>query len=218
MTSTEAVLFATLGPLALGLRVPPAIEGPLHDELEPFISLRGGSPPAEPRLELELRLAPGPSAWRAATEGRRVPVDTSLYRHLASEGLRFPIPGGYVVRIELTRSHVFFDGAGQRVVLYQPDAGLLVRDAVRTIKSLLTPLIETLGGVQIDSAGVTLEDGRGVLVLGDMWQGKTTLLLELLAEFRGRQLTCDRWCCCRRPAAASAFTGGPRPSASRTAP
>jgi hypothetical protein len=48
-----------------------------------------------------------------------------------------------------------------------------------------------VGGVQLHSAAVTLEDGRGVLLLGDMWQGKTTLLLELLAGFRVNQLSCD---------------------------
>jgi thymidine kinase len=34
-------------------------------------------------------------------------------------------------------------------------------------------------------------DGQAILILGDMWQGKTTLLLEMLDQFDVKQLSCD---------------------------
>jgi hypothetical protein len=191
MISDHARRVATIGPLSVALRLPFAIEELVRGHLEPFIALRDEPAPTTPVLELELRLDAGPAPWRDVYKGEQVAVDTSLYRHLASDGLRFPVDGGYVVRIELTQSHVFFDAETRRAVVHQPDLDLLVLDGVRTLKSLLTTSVETLGGVQLHSAAVTLDDGRGVLLLGDMWQGKTTLLLELLAGFRVNQLSCD---------------------------
>lgn len=190
MSSTHVHRVAAIGTVAVALRLPTDIEEHLRDQLEPFISLREAGR-MTPVLELELRPDVVPAIWRDMREGEQVVVDTSLYRHLASDGLRFPVHGGYVVRIELTQSHVFFDAATRRVKVYQPDPHKLVLDGARTLKSLLTVSAETLGGVQLHSSAVTLEDGRGVLLLGDMWQGKTTLLLELLAGFRVKQLSCD---------------------------
>jgi hypothetical protein len=179
------------GSLRLSLRVHERVIGPLRAELEPFFVLHPGSPGDAALLEVNLLERPAPPAWLVAPDGEHVSVDTSLYKHLASDGVKLMVAGGYVIRIESTRTWVFFDASTQRVDVYQPDRDLLVRDGVRTIKSLVTPAVERAGGVQLHAAAVALEDGRAVILLGDMWQGKTTLLLELLAGFRVRQLTCD---------------------------
>jgi hypothetical protein len=191
LAGQEENLLVRLGPLAFGTYLPSVVAHRLRSELEPFIEFRAAPSAATPLLELALRLEPGDAAWPSVRDGTRVPVDTSLYAHLASDGLRFPVAGGYVVRIERTGTHVFFNDCGRRVVVHQPDPDLLVLDGARTVKSLFTSLVESSGGVQLHSAAVTLDDGRAVLLLGDMWQGKTTLLLELLSGFRVRQLSCD---------------------------
>jgi hypothetical protein len=191
MTSDNALRIVAIGTVTVALRLPSLIEDRVRSQLEPFIALRDEPVSTRPGLELDLRLDAGAAPWRDVHEGDRVAVDTSLYRHLASNGLRFPVDGGYVVRIELTQSHVFFDAATRCAVVHQPDPDRLVLDGVRTLKSLLTTSVEIRGGVQLHSAAVTLEDGRAILLLGDMWQGKTTLLLELMAGFRVEQLSCD---------------------------
>jgi hypothetical protein len=61
---------------------------------------------------------------------------------------------------------------------------------VRLIKGLFTPALESAGAVQLHSSAVTI-DGGATLIIADMWQGKTTLLLEFLANFRAAQLSCD---------------------------
>ncbi|HXA16694.1 MAG TPA: hypothetical protein VN380_06875 [Thermoanaerobaculia bacterium] len=190
MTSGES-RFLSIGPLTIGLHLPPAIENDVRRELEPFIEISRDRPDGALLVELDLRLEAVTREWRDATDGESMRVDTSLYKHLASDGLRFPVPGGYVVRIELTQTHAFFESERKRVSVYQPDASLLVLDGVRTIKSLFTPAVERHGGVQLHAAAVTVDDGRAVLLLGDMWQGKTTLLLELLSQFHVQQLSCD---------------------------
>ena len=182
---------ASIGCLALTLDLPAAVLEPLRDELEPFIAVRDNAPQAEPLLALALRAEPAAATWREVADGERVVVDTSTYVHLASQGLRFPVEGGYVLRIDLTATYVFFDGSARRAVLYQPELDLLARDAARLIKSILIVLIEAHGGIQLHASGVTLDDGRAVLLLGDTRQGKTTLLLELLSGFRVQQLSCD---------------------------
>lgn len=182
---------ASVGSLALAVDLPSAALELLRSELEPFIVVRENAPGPAPLLTLTLRAAPAPRAWREVTEGERIAVDTSSYAHLASHGLRYPTTGGYVVRIDLTDTYVFFDAGVRRAVLYQPALDLLTRDAVRLIKSLLISFTEAHGGIQLHAAGVTLDDGSAVLLVGDTRQGKTTLLLELLSSFRVQQLSCD---------------------------
>jgi len=180
----------TIGPVCLDMLLPDAVEAQVRAELEPFLVM-ADEPGRAATLRVELVADRVPASWSDVAQGESVAVDTSRYRHLASAGLRFPVDGGYVVHIQATGTHVFFAGSARRVVVHQPDPRLLALDGIRTIKSLVTVLAESAGGVQLHSSAVTLDDGRGVLVLGDMWQGKTTLLLELLSAFRVRQLSCD---------------------------
>jgi hypothetical protein len=190
-TMNQERMVLEFGPLQIGIRMPTEIVGSIRRETEPFFTVRDSRPTDRPVLEIALHRRVHDQSWLDAQHGSRVAVDTSLYQHLASDGWRFDVPGGYVVRIELTKTCAYFDGSQRRVDLYQPVLDLLILDAVRTVKSLLTPAVEAAGGVQLHAAAVTLDDGRAVLLLGDMWQGKTTLLLELLAEFHVHQLTCD---------------------------
>ncbi len=121
---------------------------------------------------------------------RIVKVDTSLYKHLASEGERWDLDGAHLIRISLTGTNVLIDRVGRKIIVYQSDFELLTRDATRLLKGLLTVALEVGGGIQLHASGV-VADGKGVLLIGDMWQGKTTLLLELLREFNVSQLSCD---------------------------
>ena len=190
MPSTSSAV-VSLGPLKVNLTCPSSVIPRMQQELEPFMRVQPGPLEEAALLNLELRPLAPPDSWRAQRDGEKVIVDTSLYRHLASEGLRFDVQHGYVVRIDLTQSYFFFEHLRRAVTLYQPDEILAVLDAIRALKSFFTLGLELAGGVQLHSAGVTLEDGSAVLLMGDMWQGKTTMLLELLSEFRVKQLSCD---------------------------
>src|SRR5439155_15225336 len=123
-------------------------------------------------------MSPFPSLPSGAGEG--LDVDTSLYEHLASNGRRWGDDVHWTVRIDLTGSYFVFDREAARIDLYQPHFRSCLVDTVRLIKGIVTTGIEKNGAIQIHSAGVVLDDEQAVLIAGDMWQGKTTLLLELL--------------------------------------
>lgn len=165
----------------------------IETQLDPFFEIVGAAPSEELPL-LDFRVVPAglPDGLAAATAdvGEKIVVDTSLYKHLASEGRRWACQNGYLVRIDATASVFHFEAEARRVTLYQPDRRRRLLDAVRTIKGLFTPAVERAGGVQLHSSGVVIDDDA-VLLVGDMWQGKTTLLLEMLEGFNVRQLSCD---------------------------
>jgi hypothetical protein len=142
--------------------------------------------------------------------GVTIEVDTSLYKHLASSGRRWSDGDQTVVRIDLTNTILKFERQTSTIELWQPDAGLAHVDTVRTIKSLFTPALESLGCVQLHSAGVVDSDG-GILILGDMWQGKTTLLLEFLSDFAVAQLSCDTVVAWQRDGEGVTASGWPSP-------
>ncbi len=163
----------------------------IASEVEPFFIAERGSERRPGATHVNLMLARPPEGLTPPTlTPRTIKVDTSLYKHLASDGLRWERERGHVVLIQLTGSYVVVSPQERSIELYQPDRELLVLDAIRLIKGLLTVMVEHSGGVQLHSSSVEA-DGRGVLLLGDMWQGKTTLLLELLEYFQVSQLSCD---------------------------
>ena len=161
-------------------------------EIEPFFSVRVAPKKATSIANLALLCTPLPSELAECqnTEPRVVPVDTSLYKHLASDGRRWDLKDGHLVKIDLTGTYGHFEPGRGSIALYQPETLLMVRDAIRLLKGLITVSVEHQGGVQLHSSSV-VADGRGVLLLGDMWQGKTTLLLDMLSEFHVQQLSCD---------------------------
>lgn len=177
------------GPLRLGFVCDPGIARQVRDQLEPFFTFESTDPGASKFATLNVRLEPV-SDFLLSGEGKIIDVDTSLYKRLASSGLRWGDDERFVIRIDLTDSHLRFDRTRSVIELWQPYPELAILDTVRTVKSLFTPALERVGCVQLHSAGVV--DGQGgILILGDMWQGKTTLLLEFLAGFDVAQLSCD---------------------------
>lgn len=179
----------TTGGVAVELEGPDDVLEAIAGETAPFFERVAAQ--AAPALRLAIRLAALDGERRAALDGpsSTVAVDTSLYRHLASSGTRWELAGGWAVRIDATGTVCWFR-AGEGATLWQPDRALAIRDAVRLVKSILTVAAERAGAVQLHSSAVVAPDGA-VLLIGDMWQGKTTLLLELLAEFDVDQLSCD---------------------------
>lgn len=188
-TAIETTTIRYVG-LGIDLRCDPAARAAIAAELEPFFTFGPGAG-AGSLLRLELAGAP-PDALRrlTGTPGSLVAVDTSLYKHLASTGTRWEMPGGHLVRIDATGTLFAFDRVGRLARLYQEDEELRLRDAVRAIKNLFTPAAERAGAVQIHCSGV-VSGGRAILLLGDMWQGKTTVLLEMLDQFDVGMLSCD---------------------------
>lgn len=182
----------TFAGITLRLHSDPDVGAAIARDLGPFFEFLPDPTPATPILDFHVSGQEAPDRLRAATveAGERVVVDTSLYKHLASDGRRWAVPPGYLVRIDATASLFHFEAEPRRVTLYQPDAARRLLDAVRAVKGFFTPAIERAGGIQIHSSGVVVDDDV-VLLVGDMWQGKTTLLLEMLAQFNVRQLSCD---------------------------
>lgn len=168
----------------------PIVEA-VTSELAPFFRFGPGGA-GRSLLGLRVRESPLPEEMRQQTwdTGEEVAVDTSLYPHLASAGHRWRLDEGSLVRIDATGTHFHFRNQPRQVSLYQPRRDLAVRDAVRAVKSFMTPAVELAGGVQLHAAAVCRRRAAS-LILGDMWQGKTTLLLELLTEFEVDQLSCD---------------------------
>lgn len=197
--------------IRIGLEAPAPIVEAVTSELAPFFRFRPAGA-GRPLLSLHVREAPLPEAVRQQTwdSGEEVAVDTSLYAHLASAGRRWRLDEGLLVRIDATATHFHFRDRPRQVSLYQPRRDLAIRDAVRAVKSLITPAVELAGGVQLHAAAVCRRRAAS-LILGDMWQGKTTLLLELLAEFEVDQLSCDTTVLLPRPDGSIRAHGWPSP-------
>lgn len=188
MTTATSRFYACAGS-AIEVIGPPAVLAEMARDTEPFFDPPVDAPAPVLRLVIELS-APGPAlATSLQRPGTPVAVDSSLYPHLKSAGTWWGGPDEWWVRIEATGS-VFAFARAEGATLFQPEAGLAIRDAVRLVKSVLTVAAENRGAVQLHASAVDTERGAVVLI-GDMWQGKTTLLLELLAEFEADQVSCD---------------------------
>lgn len=187
MTAVRTVAHAGL---EVELLAPEATGAAIEAALAPFFAVRPGPSPTA-RVRLELVAGDPPDGERApGRDGVAVAVDTSLYAHQASTGTRWELRGGHLVRIDATGTLVLVRRGERLVRAWQPDARALELDGIRALRGLFTQGAEAGGAVQLHAAGV-VADGRGILVVGDMWQGKTTLLLELLSSFRLDQLSCD---------------------------
>lgn len=143
-------------------------------------------------------------------ESQEIFVDTSLYVHQASKGQRWEHSGYSWVRIEVTNTWVRIDKVECIMDLYQPSAEARYLETIRAIKGLFTAALEAGGSIQIHSSAVV---GRGgaILILGDMWHGKTTLLLEMMAHFRVSQLSCDTVVLTSNPGGGILISGWPSP-------
>ena len=200
--------------LSLGLNAIPHLAQIISGEIGPFFLVLQDEGRGKHFVDLQLRLESLPESIRNELPDNHetVVVDTSLYKHLASSGKRWDCGRFHVVRIDLTDTYAVVERENERITLFQPDPDLMVRDSVRAIKGLFTVAIEARGGIQLHSSSV-VADGKGVLLLGDMWQGKTTLLLELLSEFHVSQLSCDTTVVMQEPSEKSriACYGWPSP-------
>ncbi|MBW4579571.1 MAG: hypothetical protein KME42_08375 [Tildeniella nuda ZEHNDER 1965/U140] len=166
------------------------LEG-IANQVEPFFQFRNDNVGSLVlNLKVQLTEPPEHIAKTIKTKGKEVVVDTSLYAHLASKGSRWNIENGYIVCIDLTNTLFHFHAKTATVILYQQRQEHAILDAVRAIKSFFTASVEQSGGVQLHAAAVRHEE-QATIIMGDMWQGKTTLLLELLSEFEVDQLSCD---------------------------
>lgn len=160
-----------------------------RSEMAPFFATEGHFPDITPFVRITLTQAELEHKPEGA--GEVVKVDTSRYAHLMSDGMTWPQDSDrWVTRIDNTGSWFRFNKAQQRIEMFQPDPDKCLIDMPRLLKNLFTTALEEAGYVQLHSSGVLVGD-QGVLILGDMWQGKTTLLMELLSRFDTRQLSCD---------------------------
>ena len=134
-----------------------------------------------------------PTAFDGCPEnpGATVRVDSSRYAHLTSDGMVWNLDAErWLARIDSTGSWFRFDSAKKKIEMFQPDSDRSLIDLQRLLKNLFTTALEQADYVQLHSSGVVMGE-QGILILGDMWQGKTTLLMELLSGFDTRQLSCD---------------------------
>lgn len=183
--------YVNYGPLALELIVQKELAEHVERELSPFFEFADETV-HEVIASLHMPQKSERLAKRPECRPRNLDVDTSLYKHLASEGLRWDIsPDIYIVEIVATGTRVLFDKVERRIDLFNPDTEPCRIDFVRLVKGLFTPALECAGCVQLHSAGVVDRDGAATLLLGDMWMGKTTVLLQMLSEFDVGQLSCD---------------------------
>jgi hypothetical protein len=166
----------------------------IEKELSPFYVLKPASSLNEKAFcKVEFNRASVPQGIiinLTKENGTEIKVDTSLYSHLRSNGKRWEGVDDYIIEIELTNSFFIFSKNDTFIKVFQPDVDLLIVDAVRLIKNLFTPALENAGNIQIHSSGIVTDD-KAILLMGDMWQGKTTLLLDILQHFKAAQLSCD---------------------------
>lgn len=196
----------------LSFAAPADVRAAVRRELEPFFvfeapALDGRAPPIG---ELRIHLAPFPDGQRPAGTGSEVVVDTSLYTHLASNAERWGDDSRYVMYVRVTGTWVAFDKPAGRIDLYQPDLAACVLETVRLVKGLFMPALERAGAIQLHGSAVVSDEGC-ILILGDMWQGKTTLLLEMLSQFNVAQLSCDTVTLSIDAGGATCVTGWPSP-------
>lgn len=177
--------------LFINLTAPAELVEGVGSDLNPFFQLLDPIPHAE--VVADLKISPDyptlKQDWVTLPQ-TAIDVDTSLYPHLASRGIRYRGSGAHAVCIEATGSFFVFENSVRKIEGFQSDPALARRDCVRLIKGLFTQAIERAGGLQLHSSSVVI-DGEAILIIGDMWQGKTTLLLELMSSFEVAQMSCD---------------------------
>lgn len=184
------------GPLSLKLIAPPEVIDPLVTAVEPFFNIvrERDSDGADLLATICGRMEAYPADLRPGDSGEQILVDTSLYTHLCSTGSRWQEDDKIIIRIQLADTWITINRSTGLVEIWQPDIERLVIEIERTLKSLLTVGSELSGAVQCHSAAATSSDNPdagAVLLFGDMWQGKTTVLLEVMEGFRVNQLSCD---------------------------
>ena len=178
-------------------------------KMAPFFATRVLFPDTAPFVRITVTQAE--LEHKPEGSGDVVKVDSSRYAHQTSDGMTWPQDGDrWVTRIDNTGSWFRFDKAQQRIEMLQPDPDKCLIDMPRLLKNLFTTALEEAGHVQLHSSGVLVGD-QGVLILGDMWQGKTTLLMELLSRFDTRQLSCDTVVIGRRANGVFEARGWPSP-------
>jgi hypothetical protein len=160
----------------------------INAQLEPFFLISPEQNESSPLIDV--RFLKEEFTDIPVGEGESIDVDTSLYVHLASSGKLWKLKDRWVVNIHLTGSWFVFDSNKKEVLFYQPNDEFALTDIVRLIKGLITVAVELKGALQLHSSAVNTDSGS-ILLLGDMWQGKTTLLLELISNFNVSQLSCD---------------------------
>ncbi|MDR2045565.1 MAG: hypothetical protein LBP77_00995 [Rickettsiales bacterium] len=124
-------------------------------------------------------------------EGENIIIDTSLYKDLSSNGKKIRYEDGYLIYISKTKSIFDFNFKAKRISLYNSEKNLLVRDAVRIIKSIISIDCEIKGQIILHASGVVLNQDEAILFLGDSRNGKTSILLETLTKFDADMLSCD---------------------------
>lgn len=170
---------------------PPEVATAVRRDLEPFFVFDSGE--SDPRAcfgAVTVHVRPFPAPLRPDGAGSPVVVDTSLYKHLASTGERWGDESRYTIHIHVSDAWVQFDKTTRQVDLYHADPRICALETVRLVKGLFMPALERAGAVQLHGSAVVGRDGC-ILILGDMWHGKTTLLLEMLSQFEVAQLSCD---------------------------
>ena len=199
------------GGLSLALSCPSDEQSKVRAELEPFFSFHA-TPCGSTEAFATLRIHLEPKPDKVLPQGEPVPitVDSSLYKHLASNGRRWGDESNYLCQIDVTDTWVAFDKHVGAVDLYQPDPKRCVTETVRLIKGLFTPALEFAGAIQIHASAVLGRSGS-VLISGDMWQGKTTLLLEMLSRFDVAQVSCDTVVLSRDAEGRTRLSGWPSP-------
>lgn len=195
------------GSISLVLRSEAKLLEEIRAELEPFFKF-DNQDPSDPTLDFSIHSKPFMEI--PTFPGQKISIDTSLYKHLASDGMRWGNEQQWLIRIDSTHSWFQFDAITKTVEMFQEDTNLQLIDGVRFIKGVVTSALEKAGAIQVHSSGV-VADGKAVLLLGDMWQGKTTLLLELLSKFNVNQLSCDTVCLCPNSEGRIEARGWPSP-------
>ena len=190
---------------------PDEVTAAVQRELEPFFTFGEPGGDSRPYLgALRIHLSSFPAHQRPAGGGSDVVVDTSLYKHLASTGARWGDESRYVIHIRVSDTWVAFDKPSRQMDLYHADPRACVLETVRLVKGVFMPALERSGAVQLHGSAVVSHE-ECVLILGDMWHGKTTLLLELLSQFNVAQLSCDTVTLSTGGNGATIVTGWPSP-------
>ena len=165
-----------------------ALAADVRQSLEPFFEFSDDTSGTEPFIDVIAH--PEEMDGKPEVSGEKIAVDSSLYKQLSSDGEMWKNGQRWTTRIVATDTWFRFDRSQRKVDVFQIDPERRLTDVVRLIKGLFTPALEIAGAIQLHSAGVVADD-QVVLILGDMWQGKTTLLLELMGKFNVKQLSCD---------------------------
>lgn len=123
--------------------------------------------------------------------GFEITIDTSMYEEQKSNGIRVDYDDGYIIYVNKTESFFVFCTQTNEVYLFNDNLDLLVRDAIRFIKSITSILCEKKQSLMLHASGAILDKNNAILFLADARNGKTTILLEMLTKFKTNILSCD---------------------------